>query len=218
MASITIRNLSAESKARLRQRAEQRGCSLEALVRSILDDAAEQARADGQVPARPNRAALSQAKTSTPFISEHRQPQGAGRASVILVDTNVLSELTRPTPQPRVIAWLEVNEPALALPTIALAELRYGIVRLPDGRRRSGLLHFWHATCEQFRGRTLLVRRTRRRAVRRRGRRRGTRGATACNIQDGQIAAIALVHGMSVATRNVGDFQATGVAIVNPWD
>ncbi len=37
------------------------------------------------------------------------------------------------------------------------------------------------------------------------------------NIQDGQIAAIALVHGMSVATRNVGDFQATGVAIVNPW-
>ena len=52
---------------------------------------------------------------------------------MILVDTNVLSELTRPTPEPRVIAWLEVNEPALALPTIALAELRYGIARLPDG-------------------------------------------------------------------------------------
>ena len=53
---------------------------------------------------------------------------------MILVDTNVLSELTRPTPEPRVIAWLEVNEPALALPTIALAELRYGIARLPAGR------------------------------------------------------------------------------------
>ena len=72
---------------------------------------------------------------------------------MILVDTNVLSELTRPTPEPRVIAWLEVNEPALALPTIALAELRYGIARLPDGRRPSGLLGSWQATCAQFRGR-----------------------------------------------------------------
>lgn len=63
---------------------------------------------------------------------------------MILADTNVLSELTRPTPEPRVIAWLQVNEPAIAVPAIALAELRYGIARLPDGRRRSGLLRFWH--------------------------------------------------------------------------
>ena len=56
---------------------------------------------------------------------------------MILVDTNVLSEVTKPRPEPRVIAWLERNEPSLALPTIALAELRYGIARLPDGQRRS---------------------------------------------------------------------------------
>ena len=136
---------------------------------------------------------------------------------MILVDTNVLSELTRPTPEPSVIAWLEVNEPALALPTIALAELRYGIARLPDGRRRSGLLHFWRATCSQFRGRIFSFDE---RAAERYGdlAAGAERAGRRLNIQDGQIAAIALVHGMSVATRNVGDFQATGVAIVNPWE
>ena len=48
---------------------------------------------------------------------------------MILVDTNVLSELTKPKPDDRVVTWLEVNEPSLAAPTIALAELRYGIER-----------------------------------------------------------------------------------------
>jgi len=136
---------------------------------------------------------------------------------VILVDTNVLSELTRPMPEPRVIAWLEVNEPALALPAIALAELRYGIARLPDGRRRSGLLDFWHATCAQFRGRIFSFDE---RAAERYGDMAAAaeRAGRRLTIQDGQIAAVALVHGMSVATRNVGDFEAAGVAIVNPWE
>ena len=136
---------------------------------------------------------------------------------MILVDTNVLSELTRPEPEPQVIAWLEVNEPALALPAIALAELRYGIARLPDGRRRSGLLHFWQATCAQFRGRIFSFDE---RAAQRYGdvAAAAERAGRRLHVQDGQIAAIALVHGMSLATRNVGDFEATGVAIVNPWE
>ena len=136
---------------------------------------------------------------------------------MILVDTNVLSELTRPTPEPRVIAWLEVHEPALALPTIALAELRYGIARLPDGRRRSGLLRFWRETCIQFRGRIFSFDQ---RAAERYGdvAAAAERSGRRLNIQDGQIAAIALVHGMRIATRNVGDFEAAGVAIVNPWE
>ena len=136
---------------------------------------------------------------------------------MILVDTNVLSELTRPTPEPRVIAWLEVNEPAIAVPAIALAELRYGIARLPDGRRRSGLLRFWHATCAQFRGRIFSFDE---RAAERYGdvAASAERAGRRLNIQDGQIAAIALVHRMSVATRNVGHFEAAGVAITNPWE
>ena len=136
---------------------------------------------------------------------------------MILVDTYVLSELTRPTPEPRVIAWLEVNEPVLALQTIALAELRYGIARLPDGRRRSGLLHFWQATCAQFRGRIFSFDE---RAAQRYGdiAAGAERAGRRLNIQDGQIAEIAIVHGMSVGTRNVGHFDAVGVAIVNPWE
>ncbi len=74
MASITIRNLSAESKARLRQRAEQRGCSLEGLVRSILDDAAEKAPSAGRFPH--NLIALVEPGEDIElFIREHRQPR-----------------------------------------------------------------------------------------------------------------------------------------------
>ena len=136
---------------------------------------------------------------------------------MILVDTNVLSEVTKPRPAPRVIAWLEVNEPALSVPAIALAELRYGIARLPAGRRRSGLLRFWEATCTQFRGRVVSFDE---RAAQRYGDMAAAldRAGRRLSVQDGQIAAVALVHGMSVATRNVRDFEAAGVAIVNPWE
>ncbi len=74
MASITIRNLSAESKARLKQRAEVRGCSLEALARSILDEAAEQTSAATGFPH--NLIALVEpGEDIERFIREHRQPQ-----------------------------------------------------------------------------------------------------------------------------------------------
>lgn len=136
---------------------------------------------------------------------------------MILLDTNVLSELTRSSPAAQVIAWLEANDPLLAVPTIALAELRYGISRLPGGRRRASLLRFWGMTCEHFRGRIFSF---------------GERAAAVygdiaaeaehkgrrLNVADGQIAAIALVHRMQVATRNVGDFESSGVSLVNPWD
>ena len=135
---------------------------------------------------------------------------------MILLDTNVLSELTRPSPNPTVVLWLEANDKLLALPSIALAELRYGIARLPVGQRRLRLLEFWNATRNRFVGRTYSFDE---RAAEMYGglaaaaERRGSR----VNIADGQIAAIALVHRMSVATRDEGDFRVTGVRIVNPW-
>ena len=69
---------------------------------------------------------------------------------MILVDTNVLSGLTRPLPEPRVVKCLEENEPLLALPAIALAELRYGVARLPQGRRRSSRMAFRNAVRDRF--------------------------------------------------------------------
>ncbi len=136
---------------------------------------------------------------------------------MILLDTNVLSELTRPRPAPQVVRWLERNEPRLALPTITLAELRYGIARLPAGRRRASLLRFWRMTRDRFRGRIFSF--DERAAevygdVAAEAARKGVR----LNVADGQIAAIALVHRIPVATRDTSDFEASGVSLVNPWD
>ena len=135
---------------------------------------------------------------------------------MILPDTNVLPELTRTRPAPQVVAWLEENEPRLALPAVTLAESRYGIARLDEGRRKSSLTRLWNMTRERFVGRIYSF---------------DDRAAEACgdmaaaertgtpiNVADGLIAAIALVHGISIATRDVIDFQATGAPVVNPWD
>ena len=136
---------------------------------------------------------------------------------MILVDTNVLSELTRPRPEPRVVKWLEENEPLLALPTVTLAELRYGIARLPQGRRRASLLAFWNAVRDRFLGRTFSFDPLAAQAY-------GDMAAAAeragarLNVADGQIAAIAKVHRMTTATRDASDFEASGVPLVNPWE
>ena len=74
MASITIRNLSPESKARLRLRAEQRGCSLEALARSILDQAAEDTPVATGFP-HDLIALVEPGEDIEPFLRDHRQPQ-----------------------------------------------------------------------------------------------------------------------------------------------
>ena len=135
---------------------------------------------------------------------------------MILLDTNVLSELTKPSPSARVVAWLENNEPMLALSTITLAELRYGVARLPDGKRKSSLLRFWETTRDRFRGRIFAF-------DERAAEIYGDMAAEAekqgkkLNVADAQIAATAYVHRMSVATRNSGDFEASGVAVVDPW-
>ena len=136
---------------------------------------------------------------------------------MILLDTNVLSELSRRQPSPRVIAWHRQHEPLLALPTIALAELRFGIARLPDGRRRSSLLQFWTATRDHFLGRIFSFDE---RAAATYGdlAAEAERAGRPINVADGQIAAIARTHMMSVATRDVSDFEVTGISLMNPWD
>ena len=74
---------------------------------------------------------------------------------MILVDTNGISEMTKPRPSPPVSEWLEANEPLRAISAITLGELRYGIARLPVGRKQSKLLQFWETTSEHFRDRIL---------------------------------------------------------------
>ena len=136
---------------------------------------------------------------------------------MILIDTNVISELTKATPSPQVLTWLEENAPCLSLSTITLAELRYGIARLPKGRRKITLLDFWDETRRNFAGRTLSfdVQAAQRFGdLMARIEARGKRMTTA----DGQIAAIAKARDLALATRNTKDFRHTGLRILNPWN
>jgi predicted nucleic acid-binding protein len=131
-----------------------------------------------------------------------------------LVDANVLCEATRPAPASRVIDWLRANESEVAVNPIVLGEIEYGILLLPPGKRRQRLQRWFEGGIQRMRtldldARTgsawagLLAR------LRRTGR--------AMPVKDSLIAASALAHGLSVATRNTRDFRHAGVRVLDPF-
>ncbi|HUS36998.1 MAG TPA: type II toxin-antitoxin system VapC family toxin [Verrucomicrobiae bacterium] len=131
-----------------------------------------------------------------------------------IVDANVLSELTRPAPNPRVLDWLRDNEADLAVTPIVLGEIEYGILLLAQGRQRR-LLQQWFAD----RVRTLVVLDFDAQTAHSWAEllARLKQHATPMPIKDSLIAASALQHTLSVATRNTADFQKARVPIVNPF-
>ncbi len=135
---------------------------------------------------------------------------------MILLDTNVLSELTKPAPDEKVVDWLRQTEPALAIPTFAIAEMAYGIEKLAEGRRRERLRMALERLAERFGDRLLSFDLRAAWAY-------GDILATARNagrpmsVPDAVMAAIAKTHDCALATRNIKDFQTTGVELVNPW-
>jgi toxin FitB len=130
-----------------------------------------------------------------------------------LVDANVLSEATKPAPDERVVEWLGHNEPELAVDPIILGEIRFGILLLPPGRRRSRLERWfedgvqrlqcipWEASTG-LRWAELLA------TLRGKG--------CAMPVKDSLIAATALAHDLEVVTLNRRDFDAAGVVVVDP--
>ncbi len=131
-----------------------------------------------------------------------------------LVDANVLSKPTRPTPDPRVIAWLRAQELNLVVNPMILGEIEYATLLLPTGRRRKRLEPWFAAGVERLTvldfDRATASRRARLMAdLRRKGR--------STPIKDSLIAATSLVHGLTVATRNTQDFAPAGVRIFNPF-
>ena len=136
----------------------------------------------------------------------------------VLLDTNVVSELLRPSPDPAVERWV-AGRPAAELyfSAIGEAELRYGAALLPAGRRRDALAHAIDAILrEDFEDRILPFDSDAAReyaGIASSRRSAGRRVAPA----DCQIAAIARSRGMAVATRNVRDFEDTGIDLVDPW-
>jgi len=131
-----------------------------------------------------------------------------------LVDANVLSEATKPEPDPKVLAWLAHHEREIAVDPVILGEIRFGILLLPSGIRRTRLERWfkdgverihclaWEAAMGLRWARLLAELRTAGRSM---------------PIKDSLIAATALVHGLAVVTRNRNDFEKAGVEIIDPF-
>ena len=131
-----------------------------------------------------------------------------------LVDVNVLSEATRPTPCPKVIGWLSQNEAALTIDAVILGEIHLGILLLPSGKRRTDLEDWFEtgitrlsclpwdaAIANQW---AILLAKLRKKGK-------------SMPLKDSMIAATAIHHGLTIATRNVSDFKSTNLPIMNPF-
>ena len=138
---------------------------------------------------------------------------------MIIVDTNVISELLRPTPAPHVETWLAAQDGAsIYFTTIGEAELRHGVALLPAGKRRSALARAIEDILEEeFRGRILPFDREAARCYAAIAVERREAGRTISQF-DCQIAAIARACAAAVATRNTGDFSGCGLRLIDPWD
>jgi predicted nucleic acid-binding protein len=135
-----------------------------------------------------------------------------------LLDTNAVFEWVRPRPDPGIVRWLdEVDEDRTYLSVITLGELRKGVDRLADGRRR-GRLDQWLTTelPGRFSGRLLSVDAP---VADEWGQllARAENTGRAVAAVDALIGATANVHSLKVVTRNVGHFRDTGVEVVSPW-
>ncbi len=135
-----------------------------------------------------------------------------------LLDTNVVSEWVKPRPDPGVIEWLaDADEDRLFLSVATLAELRYGVERLPVGRK-SAQLREWLETelTSRFEGRVVVIDDTVAGAWGKLLAKADAAGRP-MSTMDGFLAATAAVHQMTLVTRNEMDFAAAAIKTFNPW-
>ena len=136
---------------------------------------------------------------------------------MVVIDTNIVSELMRAEPSAEVLAWMDERPPReLFVTAVTETEVRTGIALLPEGRRRRGLA----GACERafnslFAGRVLPFDSDAARAYAEIAAARRVLGRPVSKA-DGQIAAIARARGMAVATRNVRDFEGIEIEIIDP--
>ena len=136
-----------------------------------------------------------------------------------LVDTNVVSEWLKPRPEPRVVSWLaDVGEDRVFLSVVSLAEIRYGIDAMSAGRRREQLASWLEDDLPaRFEGRILNIDQHVALAwgqVRARSKKAGVPIAT----MDAFFAATAQTYGLTLVSRDTGDFRATGIELYDPWN
>lgn len=138
--------------------------------------------------------------------------------SGFLLDTNIISELVKPRPEPSVTAWIEgTDESLLYLSVLTLGEIRRGIAALPQSRRRAALEAWLDKDLRaRFESRILVI-------DHEVADRWGLLSAAARNsgialpVIDGLLAATALEHNLTLVTRDTGQIPTMGVAVFNPW-
>lgn len=137
---------------------------------------------------------------------------------MIILDTNVVSEILRPVPESRVVDWLAgLDGSGVYLTTITEAELRLGVAILPAGKRRDGLAEVIDQIIrEDFAGRILPFDSPAAVAFATIAASRRAKGRPIAHA-DCQVAAIAQATGAKVATRNTPDFADCGIKLINPW-
>lgn len=134
-----------------------------------------------------------------------------------LLDTCVLSELVKPAPEPKVVAWVNAQaEDSLFASAITLAELLKGIAKLQDSQRKTALTEWVNKIQEEMADRILPFERT-----------TADYWANICakaeksgkplSAFDSLIAATAMEHGLVIVTRNVRDYESAPVMLINPW-
>jgi predicted nucleic acid-binding protein len=135
---------------------------------------------------------------------------------VIVLDSNVISELMRDQADPQVVSWIR-GQPHTAIASVTALEITYGIAQLPNGKRKQRLVAVWTELTRNFSRNVLHLDLTTASiagiliADQERRRRPMT-------VADASIAATCQVHGLPLATRNVKDFKGMGLELVNPWD
>ena len=133
-----------------------------------------------------------------------------------LLDTNVISELTRNVPAPEVVSFL-TEQDDLWLSAVVVHELEYGLRLLPQGRRRTRLSEMQSGILAAYENRILPLD-TRGAVWAAHFRAEARRFGRPLDLGDALIAGTAKAHAMTLATRNVADFEQINVEVVNPWD
>lgn len=138
---------------------------------------------------------------------------------MIVLDTNLISELWRVEPNPNVLAWIDAQAvETLYLSAITVAELRYGLAMMPEGKRRTTYLErLDQDVLPVFAGRVLAFDLDAAKAYADLMARARAEGK-AIGKADGYIAATAVAHGLMVATRDSSPFEAGGLKVINPWE
>nr|WP_210294040.1 MULTISPECIES: type II toxin-antitoxin system VapC family toxin [unclassified Rhizobium] len=136
----------------------------------------------------------------------------------MLLDTNVLSEVTKPRPEGRVLEWLDgLDEDRTFINVVSIAEIRRGVALMDNGRKRDALVEWLARDLPQrFERRVIPVDE---RVALAWGDLMGDakRSGRGMSSMDGLIAATAIAHDLALATRNTKDFEGFGIELIDPW-